>query len=67
MASCWLDPYIVGHYRLEVANDVFNGVRHALFCRAATLPSVSSVALCYRVALHCSSVRRVVSSAGALL
>jgi hypothetical protein len=21
-----LDPYIVGHYRLEVANDVFNGV-----------------------------------------
>jgi hypothetical protein len=21
-----LDPYIVGHYRLEVANDVFNDV-----------------------------------------
>jgi hypothetical protein len=22
----WLNPYIVGHYRLEVANDVFNGM-----------------------------------------
>jgi hypothetical protein len=22
----WLDPYIVGHYRLEVVNDVFNDV-----------------------------------------
>jgi hypothetical protein len=27
VAIGWLDPYIVGHYRLEVANDVFNGVK----------------------------------------
>jgi hypothetical protein len=26
VAPGWLDPYIVGHYGLEVANDVFNGV-----------------------------------------
>jgi hypothetical protein len=26
VAPGWLDPYIVGHYRLEVANDVFNDV-----------------------------------------
>jgi hypothetical protein len=25
-APGWLDPYIVGHYQLEVANVVFNGV-----------------------------------------
>jgi hypothetical protein len=22
----WLDPYIVEQYRVEVANDIFNGV-----------------------------------------
>jgi hypothetical protein len=26
VAQGWLDLYRVGHYRLEVANDVFNGV-----------------------------------------
>jgi hypothetical protein len=26
MAPRWLDPYIVGHYQLEVANDIFNDV-----------------------------------------
>jgi hypothetical protein len=26
VASGWLDPYIVGHYRLEVAKDVFSDV-----------------------------------------
>jgi hypothetical protein len=26
VAPGWLDPYIVGHYRLEVANNVFNGM-----------------------------------------
>jgi hypothetical protein len=26
VALGWLDPYIVGHYRLEVENNVFNGV-----------------------------------------
>jgi hypothetical protein len=26
VALGWLDPYIVGCYRLEVANDIFNGV-----------------------------------------
>jgi hypothetical protein len=26
VALGWLNPYIVGHYRLEVVNDVFNGM-----------------------------------------
>jgi hypothetical protein len=26
LAPGWLDPYIVGHYKLEVVNVVFNGV-----------------------------------------
>jgi hypothetical protein len=26
VAPGWFDPYIVGHYQLEVANDVFNGM-----------------------------------------
>jgi hypothetical protein len=24
MTPRWLDPYIVGHYQVEVANDIFN-------------------------------------------
>jgi hypothetical protein len=27
VASGWLDPYIIGHYQLEVANDVFNNMK----------------------------------------
>jgi hypothetical protein len=26
VAPEWLDPYIVGHYQLGIANNVFNGV-----------------------------------------
>jgi hypothetical protein len=26
VAPGWLNPYIVGHYQLEVTNDIFNGV-----------------------------------------
>jgi hypothetical protein len=38
-----LDPDIVGHYRLEVANDVFNGVgKFGL----VTLPSGTRSAVC---------------------
>jgi hypothetical protein len=48
VAPGWLNPYIVGHYRLEVANDIFNGVVHVLSCRLATLRSVRSMALCCR-------------------
>jgi hypothetical protein len=57
-----LNPYTVGDYQLEVANDVFNSVGHVLSCPLVTAPSVSSVALCCQVALYCSGVRRVVSS-----
>jgi hypothetical protein len=38
--------YIVGHYRLEVANDVFNNMVHALVlssCHAAYGPRYDTV------------------------
>jgi hypothetical protein len=63
----WLNPYIIEHYRLEVVNDVFNHVVHALsYCPAASR-SVRSMMLCYRVACHCSGVRRVINRADAVL
>jgi hypothetical protein len=55
MAPTWLDPYIVWHYRLEVANDVFNGVgtsglvvlsrrtRLVAWCRAVGSPGTATV------------------------
>jgi hypothetical protein len=52
-----LDPYIIGQYWLKVTNNVFNSVRHALSYSPITLPSISSVAPCCWVTLHCSGVR----------
>jgi hypothetical protein len=37
VAPRWLDPYTVGHYMLEVSNDVFSGMENVLSCRPATL------------------------------
>jgi hypothetical protein len=37
VAPGWLDPYIVGHYRLEVPNDVFKGVSMSGQLRGAVL------------------------------
>jgi hypothetical protein len=63
VALGWLDPYIVGYYWLEVANDIFNGVGHALSCPLVMPPSVSNIVPCCWVALHYSNTRWVVSSA----
>jgi hypothetical protein len=55
VAPEWLDLYIVGHYQLEVANDVFNGVGtsrlvilpgrtwSAAWCRAIWSPGTVAV------------------------
>jgi hypothetical protein len=58
---------MVGHYRLEEAIDVFDGMGCVLSCRSATPQSVCSMALCYRVTWHCSGALRVVNRAGAAL
>jgi hypothetical protein len=50
VAIGWLNHYIVGHYRLEVANDVFNDIWYVLSYRPAMLHSVYSMTLCRRVA-----------------
>jgi hypothetical protein len=46
VALGWLNPYIAGHYRLEVANDVFNGIEYVLSCRSGTSHLVHCMALC---------------------
>jgi hypothetical protein len=52
-----LDPYIVGHYRLEVANDVFNVVKHLILLSChATLGQQHGAMLSGHV-LHCSNAR----------
>jgi hypothetical protein len=37
VALGWLNPYIAGHYRLEVTNDVFNDMEYALSYRPVTI------------------------------
>jgi hypothetical protein len=54
VAPGWLDPYIVGHYRLEVANDVFNGVGTSDFVVLSHRPQ--SVAWCCVVGSRCTVV-----------
>jgi hypothetical protein len=44
-------PYMVGHYRLEVANDIFNNIWYVMSYRPTTLHSVSSVVPCCLVTL----------------
>jgi hypothetical protein len=63
VALGWLNPYMVEHYRLEVANDIFNGVVHTLSCRPAMSRLVPSMAPCCRAAWHYSGARRVVNRA----
>jgi hypothetical protein len=64
----WLNPYIIGHYQLEVVNDVFNGMRYdmsyrpgrtrsaAAWCHAVRLPGTVAVHLEWSTGptLHCS-------------
>jgi hypothetical protein len=65
----WLDPYIIGHYRLEVANDVFNDMgtsglivlshrctRSAAWRRAIRSPGTIAVSGEWStvLALHCA-------------
>jgi hypothetical protein len=66
LAPGWLDPYIVGHYKLEVVNVVFNGVGMS---GPVVLPhhTVNIVAPYCWAAWHCSGARQVVSSTGAAL
>jgi hypothetical protein len=54
----WLSPYMVGHYRLEIANNIFNGMRYIPTCRPARKHSVCSMVLYFRVDWHCSGVLR---------
>jgi hypothetical protein len=53
MALGWLNPYTVGHYRLEVANDVFNGTgaSHLIVLLCYTQPVVWPYPVKLRVAL----------------
>jgi hypothetical protein len=67
VAIGWLIPYIVGHYRLEVANDVFNVMGYVLSCHPAMSHSVCSMTSCCRDAWYCSGALRVVNRAGAVL
>jgi hypothetical protein len=55
VALGWLDPHIVGHYQLEIANDIFNGMGHALSCSPLTPHMVTSVMPCCLIVLHCDS------------
>jgi hypothetical protein len=50
-----LNPYIVWHYRLEVANDVFNGTEYLSY-HPAMLRTIHGMVLYYRVAWHYSGV-----------
>jgi hypothetical protein len=66
----WLDPYIVEHYRLEIANDVFNDVGtfglialpcrtwSAMLHRAVGSPDTVAVSGEWSIvlALHCSCI-----------
>jgi hypothetical protein len=67
VAPEWLNPYIAGHYRLEVANNVFNGMEHVLSCRPTTLHTVHGMASSRWVTWHCSSAPRVVNRADVVL
>jgi hypothetical protein len=59
----WLNPYIVGNYRLEVANNVFNGMEYTLSYRPATSHLVRDMAMCYRITWHYSGALQVVNRA----
>jgi hypothetical protein len=61
----WLDPYIVVHYGLEIANDIFNDVDTPGLIWHATLSQQRGVVLSGRPT--CSSARRVVNRADAAL
>jgi hypothetical protein len=37
VAPEWLDPYVLGRYLLDIANDVFNGMEVVTYCRLTTL------------------------------
>jgi hypothetical protein len=50
VAPGWLDPYIIGHYQLEIANDIFNDVKTSDLIVLSRRPSVSGVAPCCQVA-----------------
>jgi hypothetical protein len=43
VAPGWLNPYIVGDYQLEVANDAFNGMWYILSCHPTRSHSVRSM------------------------
>jgi hypothetical protein len=59
-----LDPYIVRHYQLEVANDVLNGMVHTLYCRPTVPRLVRRMApYCWAI-WHCSSAKQVVNRIG---
>jgi hypothetical protein len=57
----WLNSYTVGHYQLEVANDVFNDMEYVMSCHSATPYSVSNMTPCCRIVWHCNSVLWVVN------
>jgi hypothetical protein len=51
-----LDPNIVRHQRLEVANDVFSDMRDVESRRSAILRMVNGMASSCLVISHCSNV-----------
>jgi hypothetical protein len=59
-----LDPYIVGHYRLEVANDVINGMEYVMSCHPATSHLVRNMVSCCQVAWDYSGALQVVNRVG---
>jgi hypothetical protein len=62
-----LNPYIIGHYRLEVVNNVFNGVEYIMSYRPATSRMISSMVPPCQVTWHYSSVLRVVNRIGVII
>jgi hypothetical protein len=64
VAPGWLNPYMVGHYRLDVADDGFNGLEYVLSCRPARLCMVKCMAPSCRVIWHYSGASQVVNRAG---
>jgi hypothetical protein len=49
VAPGWLNPYIVGHYQLELANDVSNGMEYDMSYHHVTSHSVRNMASCCQV------------------
>jgi hypothetical protein len=63
VAPEWLNPYIAGHYWLEVANDVFNDIEYVMSCHLTTLRMVCGMAPSCWVIWHYSGGLRVVNRA----